>query len=119
MDERRQLPRWEINKAAKVWMTQTQGLSNCVVEDMHLKGMRISCDKQVFQQPVVSLSFSIGDNFESIKIEAQIPWAKEDQDRHVYGLSFTKIGDYDKEKIYQYISTNCSDQFKDKWWGKE
>ena len=42
--------------------------------------------------------------------------AKEDQGRYVYGLSFSKIEDDDKDRIYQYINTNCYDQFKDKWW---
>ena len=119
MDENRQLPRWEIKQEAKVWMPQTQDFSQCVIEDMHLKGMRVSFDKRLPRQDPLPLrmSFAIGDNFAPIKIEARIPWEKEDQGRYVYGLSFSKIADDDKDRIYQYINTNCYDQFKDKWWG--
>jgi hypothetical protein len=42
---------------------------------------------------------------------------KENHDRYEYGLSFSKVDDEDKDKIYQYIATNCYDQFKNKWWG--
>ena len=49
MDERRQLPRWEIKKEARVWMPQSQGFSHCIIEDMHLKGMCISFNKPLPQ----------------------------------------------------------------------
>ncbi len=115
MDERRQLPRWEIKKEAKVWMSQTQGFSHCIIEDIHLKGMCVSFNRPLPQQGPVKMSFAIGDNFDLIKIEAQIPWSKVDQGRYVYGLSFNKIADTDKDRIYQYINTNCYDQIKNKW----
>ena len=118
MDDRRQLPRWEINKEAKVWLPQTQDFSCCIIEDMHLKGMRVSFNKPLPQSWPLKMSFAIGDNFELIRVEVMIPWAKEEQDRYVYGLSFSKLADCDKDKIYQYINTNCYDQFKDKWWAK-
>lgn len=116
MDERRQLPRWEIRKEAKVWIPLTQGFSYCVIEDMHLKGMRISFEKKLPQQQIMRMSFAIGDNFDFIKIEAQVPWIKEKQGRYEYGLSFTKIDDNDKDRLNQYIYSNCYDQMKDKWW---
>ncbi len=116
MDERRQLPRWEIKKEAQVWIPLTHGFNHCIVEDMHLKGMRVSFNKQLPHQKNIRMSFSIGDNYDFIKIEAEIPWMKEDQDRYVYGLSFSKIDDVDKDKISQYINTHCYDQFRNKWW---
>ena len=116
MDERRQLPRWEIKKEAKVWLPQTQGFSLCIIEDMHLKGMCVTFSKRLDPQDPLKMSFAIGDNFDFIKVEAKIPWMKEEEDRFIYGLSFSKIADTDKERIYQYINANCYDQFKDKWW---
>jgi len=116
MDERRQIPRWEIKKEAKVWIPLTQGFSHCMVEDMHLKGMCVSFNKRLPHQQNVRMSFSIGENYDFIKVEAEIPWRKEYQERFVYGLSFSKIADEDKDKIYHYINNNCYDQFKNKWW---
>ena len=116
MDERRQLPRWEIKKEAKVLLSQEQVPDNCMIEDMHLKGMCVSFKNRLPQEKPLRMSFSIGDDPEFIKVEADVPWDKEDQGRYVYGLSFTKITDLDKEKMYAYINANCYDQFRSKWW---
>ena len=116
MDERRQLPRWEVKKEVKVWLQQAQSFMHCIVEDMHLKGMCLSSTKSLFYQDAVSLSFALGESFEMIKVEAEIPWRREEEGKYVYGLSFSKIAEADKDRIYQYISTHCSEQFKNKWW---
>ncbi len=118
MDDRRELPRWEIKKEAKAWIPLTQGFSHCVIEDMHLKGMRVSFNTRLPELKTVRMSFTLEDDFEFIKIEAQIPWMKEYQGRYVYGLEFSRIADEDKDRISQYISTNCFDQFKNKWWAQ-
>jgi PilZ domain len=119
MDERRQLPRWEIKKDAKVWMPQTQSFSHGVIENMHLKGMCLSFDRQVFQEQETVIYFTIGDNFDLIRVEARIPWESRDHDRHMYGLSFTQIRDDYKDKIDQYITANCYNQLQKKWWERQ
>ena len=118
MDERRSLPRWEIKKEAKVWLPQMQGFSLCMIEDMHLKGMCVSFNKRLPPDEPVKLSLALGENFDLIKLEAQVPWMKEAEGRFVYGMKFTKIADSDKERVYDYINTNCYDQFKNKWWSQ-
>jgi c-di-GMP-binding flagellar brake protein YcgR len=117
MDERRQLPRWEIKKEAKVLMQgESANDSDCFIEDMNSKGMCISFKKQLPPQGIIKMSFAIGENFDFIKIEARIPWEKQEKGRYVYGLSFNKIEDTDKDRLYQYVYNNCYDQLKDKWW---
>ena len=116
MDERRQLPRWEIKKEAKAWMPQRQEVSYCLVEDMHLKGMRISFNKRLALHQTVKMSFAIGGDGSFINIEAQIPWEKEAHGNYVYGLAFTKITDDDKKKMYRYINANCYEQFRNVRW---
>ena len=116
MDERRQLPRWEVKQAAKVFMSQTQEFSHCIIEDMHLKGMCVSFNEQLPQERPLRISFAMGDDFDFIKVEADVPWKKEEQGRHFYGLSFSRIDDENKDRIFQYINTNCYDQMKNNWW---
>jgi len=116
MDERRQLPRWEIKHEAMVWMPQTQDFCHCMIEDMHLQGMRISFNKQLDQHQAVNMSYAIGEEFNFINIEAQVPWGVEAHGRHVYGLAITKIPDDDKKRMYQYINTNCYEQFRNIRW---
>jgi hypothetical protein len=116
MDERRELPRWEIKKEAKVWIPLLQGFSHCTIEDLHLKGMCMSLNKKLPEEKSIRMSFTIGDNYDFIKVEAQMPWVKEYRDRYVYGLCFNKIADEDKDKIFLYINNNCYDQFRSRWW---
>ena len=117
MDERRQLPRWEIKKEAKVWVQgELTNDRHCIIEDMHLKGMCVSLDKQLPQGQPVRMSFAIGDDFDPVKIEAEMPWVREDHGRYVYGLLFTQVTEDGKDRIDQYINTNCYDQVKNKWW---
>ena len=113
MDERRELPRWEIKKEAKVWMPLIQGFSHCMVEDLHLKGMCLSFNRCLPIDRPVKLSFSLENDFDFIKVEAQVSWMKESKDQFTYGLLFSKIDDPDKDKVSNYIITKCYDQFKD------
>jgi hypothetical protein len=117
MDEHRKLPRWQVKREAKVWLPGMQESSQCIIEDLNLKGMRASFDKRLPQERSVGMSLALEDKSDSIKLEVSLPWGKEDQGRYVYGMSFDKITDPDKDRIYQYISDHCSEQFKDKWWG--
>ena len=107
MEERRQLPRWEIKKEAMVWMPQTQDFGFCVIENMHIKGMCISFHSRLPQHQSMGMSFAIGDDFGFINIKARVSWDKQEHGRHVYGLTFTSIAEEDKKTMYRYINTNC------------
>ena len=116
MNEQRQLPRWQVKREAKVWLPQRQEFSHCVIEDINLKGMCASFSKKLPQEQPVNFSLSLDDNFEFVKLEVNLPWIREENGRYVYGMFFNKILDADKDRIYQYITCHCSDQFKDRWW---
>jgi len=116
MDERRKLPRWEVNKEVKVWIPMTQGFSHFVLEDIHLKGMRVSFNRKLPHEKTVRMSFDMDNNYEFIKVETQICWRVENEQRNCYGLSFSQINEEAKQKIDRYITANCYDQIKNKWW---
>jgi hypothetical protein len=91
MDERRAILRREIRKEAKVWMPHGPGVKHCIVEDMNLRGMRVSFDRRLLRQHAQRMSFAIRDNSEFINTEAQILWTREERDRYIYGLAFNKM----------------------------
>jgi len=84
-------------------MPQTQDLNDCRIEDMNLKGMRVSFDKQLPPQEPITMSFTLKDHVDFINAEARVPWCKEVQGRYVYGLSFSNISDDDKDTIYWHM----------------
>jgi len=67
----------------------------------------------------LKMTFTIGHEGYSIKIEAEIEWSKQETGCYVYGLSFHKIDELEKERMYQYINGNCYDQFQEQWWGMQ
>ena len=115
MQERRQLPRWRIGKSAQVKLGIEENPRAGHIEDMHLKGMCVSLPEALSQDQPVAMSVAIG-NYLEFEIEAKVTWLKVQGERCIHGVSFNKILDVDKEKIYGYISRYCSKQFKDRWW---
>jgi hypothetical protein len=118
MDERRQLARWEIKEQAVVWIVQTQELRYGVVDNMHLKGMRLSLNKPLPLHQELSMSLTIGNELSFVNFEARIPWEKQSHGSHVYGLTFTNITDETKKMMYRYINTNCYEQFRNTRWAQ-
>ena len=116
MNERRQLPRWQIKREAKVWLPQMQEFSHCIIENINFKGMCGSFNKRLPQEQSVNISLDLEDNSDVIKLEVDLLWAREDHGRYVYGMSFKNIRESDKDRIYQYTISHFPEQFKDKWW---
>lgn len=116
MDERRQLPRWHVKKEARVWLPQKQEFSHCIIEDINMKGMCASFNNRLPQEEPLSMSLALEDNFDFMKIEVFLPWVKEEEGKYIYGMFFNKIVESDKDRVYQFINSHCSEQFKDKWW---
>jgi hypothetical protein len=89
MNERRQTTRWEVKKEAVAWIPDLQSLNYCIIEDMHLNGMGISCSKELFHQKEMGVYFMLEGNLDFIEIQALINWKKiTDAGRCFYGLSF-------------------------------
>jgi hypothetical protein len=116
MIERRETPRWELKKNARIWMPDSQSLCYCVIEDVHSNGLCISSDERVFREQVVSMSIVMEGIGDFIKIDGWIHWAKMVGGRYFYGLSFGELAVDDRCRIYQQICLYCSNQYKRKWW---
>lgn len=113
--DRRQLPRWSVHKQAKILWSAKHEISPCVIEDLSLKGMCLSMPQpfpaEKSLKPILMLSDVI-----DLEIETQVTWRKQTTEGYFQGMSFSKIKDSDKDRIFQYINSNCSKQLKDQWW---
>ncbi len=113
MSERRQTPRWHIHKAAQV---KVQGeFVDCVVEDLNLKGLRLSLAQKLPANDRLHITLSFSESL-GLDMRVDVPWSQQYGSRYVYGLSFAIIADGDREKIYQYLSHHFPEQFQSKWW---
>ena len=114
MDERRRLARWQINTPAKISLKENEEFSDCCIEDINLKGMCISLSEPLPQERPVKMTLALADYLD-LDVEVEVPWAKENRDKNVYGLCFSRVKDLDKERIYQFINRHCPQQFKNQW----
>lgn len=112
MDERRQWPRWQVQGQAMVRLPQMPELSHCMIEDINLKGMCVSFNKQLPQKEPLDMFLVFEGCCDLIKVEVNLPWKREYRGRYVYGMSFSKIMDWDQDRVYQYILSQCSKQLE-------
>jgi hypothetical protein len=55
-------------------------------------------------------------NGPSLDVQAMVRWHGRVEDSFVYGLSFSKIHDSEKEKIYQFVNTHFRGEITKHWW---
>jgi len=64
--------------------------------------MQIALDERLPLNKVIKLNLFLSEDF-ILEIESWIIWQKVLDAYYFYGLYFTHIKDYDKEKIYQFV----------------
>ena len=107
--ERRLIPRWKINTAAKVSWDKEATFIACSITDLNLKGFGLTLIKNL-PDTSLELIISVHERF-VFRADASVIWHKEKEGKHAYGVKFTRIRDVDKEKIYQMIRQDFPDQF--------
>ena len=115
MVERREIPRWQIGQKAKIRLKGALSFVDCYVHDINLKGMQVFFPLQLPDDKSVQLNLALAEDVH-VEAEAQIPWHRPLGKHHAYGLSFSRIKDADRDRIYEYLCSNFWDQVKDHWW---
>lgn len=115
MVDRRQIPRWQIRQKMKIRLKGALTFVDCYVHDINLKGMQVAFPMELPDETCVRMNMALTKDV-NVETEAHIPWHRQDGKRHIYGLSFSKIKDGDKDQIYEYVCFNSLDQLKDRWW---
>lgn len=114
MQEQRLLPRWQVGQRADITVEGREGTFLCQLEDINLKGLKISCAQELGAGGI-SLRLDL-ESALSLSIEALIVWRRIAEGRNIYGLYFTKIRDQDRERVYRFIQQKCSNQiYKHRW----
>ncbi|MBF0122001.1 MAG: PilZ domain-containing protein [Candidatus Omnitrophica bacterium] len=116
MEERRQTHRWRVMRDAKLQTDEDDRVVDCCVRDINFKGMQIAMSEKLPQQASYKMDLLI-DQVLNLAVEAVVPWHRQEEGQHVYGLSFRRIADEDKTQIYQYVSSHFPHQLREQWWG--
>jgi hypothetical protein len=116
MQERRRSGRWQIDSQASVKIPGHAHPFYCTIEDINFKGARISFSQYMDMDNVLAMSIAL-ENELSLNIEAAVAWNKVEGPDNVYGFSFTKIKDNDKENIYKFIQRNFAEKVREQVYG--
>jgi hypothetical protein len=115
MPERRTCPRWQINWQAKVRIGDKEGLTDCHINDINFKGLKITLAEKLTPDAFVNLSLILSSGF-VLNVEAWVVWHKTIEGLNTYGLYFNKIKDADKERLHQFIQRNFPKQITNQYW---
>jgi len=115
MEERRRVARWQINQEAG--LTVESGINSipCVVEDISLEGMRVSLNKNLFDEVFSNFTLTLTKDFE-FSVGANVSWHDEMYERNIYGLSFNRIAQDTKSRISEYVKKNFHGELVKQWW---
>jgi len=113
--ERRQVPRWDINKDTEIKLQGALNFAECRLGDISFKGLRISLAMKLPKDAFLKVVMVLTEE-QILELEIWVVWHKTMDGRNVYGCYFSGISEADKEKIYKYIHKYCPDQLRKQQW---
>ena len=116
MHEHRSCPRWQINWQAKVRIGDKEDLTDCHINDINFKGLKLTLAEKLTPDAFVNLSLILSSDF-VLNVEAWVVWHKTIEALNTYGLYFNKIKDADKERLCQFVRMNFPEQISRQCWG--
>ncbi|MEW6101299.1 MAG: PilZ domain-containing protein [Candidatus Omnitrophota bacterium] len=115
MQERRCIPRWQVDRQAKATLEGALTCTDCSVKDINFKGCQLALGMKLHSDTFTKIKLCLSDDC-TLYIEAWVAWHRTIDVTNVYGLYFSKINDNDKEQIYQFVRKNFSEELTKKWW---
>ncbi len=118
MSELRQIPRWQIGERAKVTLKEHEWEGKCLLEDLNLKGFKISSKEKLPADTVFEINLDLK-SYLILDAIVKVCWKMEREGRYHYGMEFLRIKDQDKQDISQYLFKNHAEQVKNIWWSRD
>lgn len=115
MDERRNMPRWQINQEAELTVEDGIKPIPCVVEDISPGGMCISLKRNLFDEVFSNFKLTLAQDFQ-LDVGAHVAWRTQQYEKNIYGLSFNRIEEPIKNRIQEYVWKNFPNLLVQQWW---
>lgn len=115
MSELRHIPRWQIGEKAKMSIKDQEWENKCFLEDLNLKGFKISLKEKLPSETVLDINLDLK-SYLILDAQVKVCWKMEREGRFHYGFEFLRIKDQDKQDITQYLFKNHPEQVKRIWW---
>jgi hypothetical protein len=116
MEDRRSITRWRIGRQIKVKLEGAESFIDCFLQDINLKGARVSLGLPLLQKDAFSKVFFLLSADFTLRVEIWVAWQKNVEGKNQYGIYFSKIKDADKERIYKLLRNQIPRQLNQRWW---
>lgn len=117
MNEKRAIPRWQLERSIKVLLEGAEKEADATLHDLNLKGCRIHLGPKLEHDALIKMRLCLGEGC-SIWVEGWVAWRRPINGRgHIYGVYFTNMKDSDRQKLYEFVRQNFTDQMQKTWWG--
>mgnify|MGYP001561131299 CR=1 FL=1 len=119
MEEQRKNNRWQINQGAKINLLEEEPLLlEGVINDITLKGAKITLKEKLPQKPALDLNINIAPGLLINNLKVTVAWRKESEELNTYGLFFNWIDDKKKQEIYDFVYKNSPQEITKHWWAE-
>ncbi|MCX5694926.1 MAG: hypothetical protein NT014_07420 [Candidatus Omnitrophica bacterium] len=105
--EKRLLPRWKIGAPAKIRWQGSSDYLPCEVRDLNMRGFCLVVTEKITNYNTSAQLYFNEKYF--FDIEICVTWHKENDGKQIYGISFLKVRDSDREKMYRMMKENFAD----------
>lgn len=117
IEERRRNSRWQINQERKINVLEDNPfLLDGIIDDITFRGARVSLRHRLPEKTVLSLTINSPMGLVLGGLEATVVWRRESEEINIYGLSFNRINDRNKQKIYDFVYDNFPQEITRHWW---
>lgn len=122
IEENRKFARWNTSRPVRFSLVgkDNEEEKMALLKDISFAGARMSLFESLRLNDKLDMFLEIPDEEHAIHCEGKVVWQKSVEDAgaapFACGLSFTRIKDQDKEKMFRYMSQNSPEEVKKKWW---
>lgn len=114
MNDQRICPRWNIGLRGLAILHCENLIIECRVIDINFKGLRILLNREL-KDSIVDLTVILPNEL-IFTFQANVAWHGQSDNLNLYGLTFHKISDEDKEKIYQFVQKSFRQELNKHIW---
>ena len=115
MSERRNFVRWQLDRKARLQLPGEEECIDCHIKDINYKGAQVALTRELKKDKYINLNITLSEDC-ILKLEVWVAWHKTIDGHNIYGMYFSRIKDFDKEQIYQFIRKYYPEQVREKWW---
>src|SRR3989338_5627554 len=102
IQDRRYLPRWDVNSRVTYHREDENIIHECRSKDLNCTGACIAISETLEPNQKLIMTFFLGDQSQPIHVMGRMIWQRSQAEQNLVGVHFDVIGEKMRDLIYQY-----------------